>query len=231
MKQFRDTNYYVTPLGEILNTKTNKYIKQSDDKDGYKRCTLFSKNRDRMYLRVSRIVAELYCEGYRKELQVNHIDGVKTNNHFSNLEWVTCQENIEHAWRTGLKHKNYTQEQLNDINKEATNKRYSKMSDIQKEENGMAKERNPAYNKNYNSNKTSEQLEDIKNKKQKTNQINKQNHLHKGGNAISVNGVIYKSINAMSKECEYSFKYIKRRIESNDYKEWFFIPTQGGLPK
>lgn len=35
-------------------------------------------------------------------LQVNHIDGNKSNNNLSNLEWCTCQENIEHSIRTGL---------------------------------------------------------------------------------------------------------------------------------
>lgn len=40
------------------------------------------------------------------DLQVNHKDGIKTNYELSNLEWVTKQQNCDHAYRTGLRSDN-----------------------------------------------------------------------------------------------------------------------------
>jgi hypothetical protein len=38
----------------------------------------------------------------RGEWCVNHIDGNKLNSHISNLEWLTCSDNVKHAWENGL---------------------------------------------------------------------------------------------------------------------------------
>lgn len=50
---------------------------------------------------IHRLVADCFL-GHKEGMEVNHIDGNKLNNNVSNLEWVTRQQNTQHAFRTGL---------------------------------------------------------------------------------------------------------------------------------
>lgn len=56
----------------------------------------------RRKLLVHRLVAGAFVPGGFEGATVNHIDGNKTNNHFSNLEWVTRRQNTVLQWRDGL---------------------------------------------------------------------------------------------------------------------------------
>ena len=110
--------YEVSVCGTVVRRMCNqKPVKQSIQKvkgkpSGYYYCTLLW-DIDNTYLfppkriAVHRLVALAWLdEPNELQVWVNHKDGVKGNNHYTNLEWTTISENIQHAFDTGL-HKIY----------------------------------------------------------------------------------------------------------------------------
>lgn len=95
-------NYEVSSEGRIRNTKTGRVLKFGKTKTGYLQVVLY-KDRKAKYFKVHRLVASIFIPNPENKPQVNHINGIKTDNRVENLEWSTNSENQKHAYRTGLK--------------------------------------------------------------------------------------------------------------------------------
>ena len=102
--------YKVSNLGNVLSLKRThksgfqkrlKLLKQHGDTSGYPQVVLY-KDGERKTYKVHRLVAESFIENPFFKPEVNHKDGVKTNNVADNLEWCTRKENMFHAKETGL---------------------------------------------------------------------------------------------------------------------------------
>jgi len=103
---FNQPNYEVSDIGEVRRATSHKLVSRwpvgrllskAMNEHGYLRVKL-----DCKYVFVAGLVAETFICPRPEGLQVNHKNGVKTDNCVENLEWATRSENIQHAQRTGL---------------------------------------------------------------------------------------------------------------------------------
>lgn len=147
-------NYLVSKEGDIINKKTNRKLKFGINKYGYAVVCLYH-NKIAKTLNLHRIVAENYINNIYNKAQVNHINGIKTDNRVANLEWVSCSENLKHAFKNGLKSHN----QLN-----LTNRRLSRIKLVLDTQNGIFYESatEAAMSKNINVNTLTQRLRGIK---------------------------------------------------------------------
>lgn len=90
----------MTPGKHGLKLSPGRTLKQSSIK-GYP-CVTFSKSNKAKSHMVHRLVAQTFIDNPNSHPAVNHINGVKTDNEATNLEWCTYSENMQHAYRTGL---------------------------------------------------------------------------------------------------------------------------------
>jgi hypothetical protein len=88
--------YTVDTNGVVVN-ETTGHIMKGRIKNGYHLICINQK-----YIPIHRLVATAFCENPENKPHVNHINGIKSDNHASNLEWCTHRENMQHAVEIGL---------------------------------------------------------------------------------------------------------------------------------
>ena len=95
-KQYLDTQYEVSNLGNVRNKNTKAVLSQEDTGNGYLCVGLQMDKGVYKKTRVHRMVAMAFLEFQRTEErnEVDHINGNKSDNSVDNLRWCTHKENM-----------------------------------------------------------------------------------------------------------------------------------------
>lgn len=97
--------YQISNMGRIKKyTRTyDKYYllhPYFNEKNEYYEISLVNNENKTKHLKVHRLVAFTFVDGYSEEKNtVNHVDGNKKNNRADNLEWVSQSDNNKHAYK------------------------------------------------------------------------------------------------------------------------------------
>jgi hypothetical protein len=123
VKQFRDTDYYISEDGVIYRKYGGFYTPNGKSKSGkqlkkfrpenYKICKphpnhqgylmyVFNFKHKSIGRKIHQLVAECFIGPCPKGYEVDHIDNNKLNNHYSNLQYLTKQDNINKRWNKSI---------------------------------------------------------------------------------------------------------------------------------
>ncbi|MNQ63378.1 NUMOD4 motif protein [compost metagenome] len=95
--------YDISDYGRVWSRRTNKFLKATvNTRTGYSYVHI-SHDKQTKNAAIHRLVAEHFIYNPYDDEQVNHLNGIKTDNHFSNLEWCTAKQNTHHAMAIGLR--------------------------------------------------------------------------------------------------------------------------------
>lgn len=121
----------IRSLGRICNTKDGatqkkraRILTQEITIHGYCRVRLYDSNGKAKHCAVHRLVASAFIGSISEDMQINHINEIKTDNRVENLEICTPKQNCNHGTRnirlskanTGKKHTQETKAKLSLIN-------------------------------------------------------------------------------------------------------------------
>ena len=101
-----DGIFEVTREGQVYRIRDGmrRIAKQTSvGRNGKYKIVTYYKDGKQKHEYVHRLVAAAFCPNPEGKPIINHIDGNPENNRAENLEWCTHSENIQHAYRIGLK--------------------------------------------------------------------------------------------------------------------------------
>lgn len=108
MEQWKDVEgyegrYTISDRGRVKSLLSDIIMRPAKNSRGYSTIALMRGSRkSQKSFKVHTLVAAAFLGPRPEDLEVNHKNGVKTDNCIDNLEYVTRTENMRHAWDTGL---------------------------------------------------------------------------------------------------------------------------------
>lgn len=112
VEEWRSVNWFewlyeISSLWRVKSIRSNKILIRNN-KSQYIQVELWNKWVCKKET-IHRLVAQAFIKNIENKEQVNHKNWIKVDNRLKNLEWVTRQENSDHAWKNWLskKHNKY----------------------------------------------------------------------------------------------------------------------------
>lgn len=94
-------NYEISTAGEVRSRLKLTLKSQRLTHKGYLRVDLYKYGKKKSFY-THRLVANAFLPKVEFKDQVNHKNGVKTNNYVDNLEWCNNSENMKHSFLIGI---------------------------------------------------------------------------------------------------------------------------------
>ena len=117
-------NYEISTNGEVRtkeyydsrnHLRKSKLLEKQVNNVGYEYVILSNDTEKHKTLTVHRLVAKTFFDDYCDNLEVNHINGIKTDNRIENLEMTTHCENIKKRYEIGNDGNNYKEVEQYDL--------------------------------------------------------------------------------------------------------------------
>lgn|SRR3990167_907247 len=93
--------YSVNQNGDVWSVRRKKFLRQKTNRSGYKWVRL-ANNTKVFSITTHRLVALTYLPLGSEKKEINHKNGIKSDNRVENLEWCSRSENMKHAHKEGI---------------------------------------------------------------------------------------------------------------------------------